>query len=226
MVELLSELTATPIQHVGSDEMIAKAALVSTGGEVKEDKISGLIRYLYTNRHTSPFEHTQVTFHIDAPLFVLAQWSRHRTQSLNVKSLRFGEAEDRYYLPSHDRPLVNTGSGAYPRLVQGEDHNERIALTDAFSQQSLGSWQAYQNMLESGVAEEIARGVLPTNLYTQWYATTDLWNWMGFLNKRIESQKNRPQWEIQELALQIENYLHDLFPISMKYWREDFDAQR
>lgn len=225
MIVVENELTADPVNHTGSDEMIAKAALVSTGGDVPEEKISGLIRYLYTNRHTSPFEHSQATFRIKAPLFVLAQWSRHRTQSLNVKSLRFGKADPFFYVPGMGRPLVNEGSGAHPRLVHSDDVNLLGSTQKALSDLAAHAWEVYITLLEEGVAEELARVSLPTNLYTEWYATTDLWNWMGFLEKRIESKKNKPQWEIQELALQIENHLHDWFPITMKHWREDFNEQ-
>lgn len=225
MIVVQSLLEAVPVSHTGSDEQVARAALVSTGGDVSEEKISGLIRYLYTNRHTSPFEHSQATFRIKAPLFVLAQWSRHRTQSLNVKSLRFGKADPFFYVPGTGRPLVNSGSGAHPSLVHANDPALLGSTQTALADLASVAWDTYLSLLEDGVAEELARACLPTNLYTEWYATTDLWNWMRFLENRIESKKNKPQWEIQELALQIENYLHDWFPISMKHWREDFNEQ-
>lgn len=222
-IKFRSDIKVELIQHMGSDEMIARAARVSTGQDLIDGlKIKGLIRYLYNNRHTSPFEHTAVTFRVEAPMFVRDQWVRHRTQSYNIKSLRFSEASPEFYLVSAQRPLLNEGSGAHPRLVHSYDDDHHRVVNRNLQDSYWDAWQSYKFLVEEeGVAEELARVVLPTALYSPFYATTDLWNWLGFLDKRIESEHNKPQWEIEQAALQIQELLTGLFPVTMEMYRQE-----
>lgn len=220
------------VDHMGSDETIVRAARVSTQKDLEAagtDKQKGLIRYLLRHGHMSPFEHTSVTVRVEAPLFVRDQWVRHRTMSYSIKSLRFSVEENpEFYVANHQRPLVNRGSGAHPKL---EHNNEDIdglgylynAYTKSAYQDSLWS---YQGMIRVGVAEELARAVLPTGLYTSFYVTANLRNWMQFLDKRIETVHNKPQWEIEQAAWQVEDILDDLFPITMKEWYNPIEKER
>lgn len=214
------------IDHMGSDTSIVRAARVSTNNDLEAttpQKQRGLIRYLLSNRHTSPFEHVTVTFRVEAPMFVRDQWVRHRTMSYNIQSLRFSEATPHFYYAPKDRPLVNAGSGAHPDLVHPEEgdkelHSSYMALTEEAYEHA---WAMYTDLLYAGVAEELARAVLPTGLYTSFYVTANLWNWLQFLDKRIESENNKPQWEIEQLALQVKEKLTQLFPVTMEAWAED-----
>lgn len=74
------------IGHMGSDLSISRNARVSYDAEWRagEDEKSDakLIRYLMNNGHNTPFEAVAVTFEVMAPIFVLRQWHRHRTQCL------------------------------------------------------------------------------------------------------------------------------------------------
>ena len=56
--------------------------------------------------------------------------------------------------------------------------------------------------------------------FTSFYVTANLWNWLQFLDKRIESDNNKPQWEIEYLALQIKDHLTNLFPYTMEAWND------
>ena len=72
------------VDYLGGDARIVQAARVSYGEgtkTVREDR--ALIDYLLRNRHTSPFEMVEFTFHIKAPLFIARQWLRHRTACLS-----------------------------------------------------------------------------------------------------------------------------------------------
>lgn len=210
-----SDIKVELIQSYGSDEMVAKAARVSTGADQIEGKsIEGLIKYLLRFGHSSPVEHCGATFRIEAPMFVRDQWVRHRTMSYNCKSLRFSEAEPEFYVPPINRPLHNAGNGAHPDLVPLDD------MAAAYSRKELEEsytycWDSYYSLVDMGVAEEIARAVLPSGLYTSFYATANLWNWIKFLEKRRPSESNKPQWEIVDAADQITLYLKELFPVVM-----------
>ena len=119
------------VQNMGSDEMIARAARVSTGKDLlDQDKIEGLIGYLVRERHTSPLESCVVTFRIEAPIFVAREWMRHRTQSYNELSLRYTESDCEFYVPPADRPLVNDGSSAHPELVQGTEDQKQVTFSE------------------------------------------------------------------------------------------------
>src|SRR5699024_2732272 len=218
-----SEMQADLVESWGTDEMIARAARVSTNSDtVTQEKIKGLIGYLIRNSHTSPLEHVGATFRLGVPLFVRDQIVRHRTFSYNIRSFRFGEASPEFYLPAPERPLYNAGSGAHPDLVA--DHPDGRPLHDItaeeFQHNARSAWMSYTNLLEYGVAEEVARGVLPTNLYTSMYMSGNLWNWLQFLEKRIESEKNKPQWEIESAALLIQETLFAKFPVAMSAWED------
>lgn len=210
-----SDIKVELIQSYGSDEMVAKAARVSTGTDQIEGKsIGGLVKYLLKAGHSSPVEHCGATFRIEAPMFVRDQWVRHRTMSYNCKSLRFSGADPEFYLPPDNRPLHNAGSGAYPDLVPLDkvyDVSPAAKMCTAYET----AWDWYVDLLDSGVAEEIARAVLPSGIYTSFYATANLWNWIKFLEKRIPSENNKPQWEIVQAADQIRDYLTELFPVVM-----------
>lgn len=205
------------IETWGSDDKIARAARVSTGSDQLENqKIRGLIRYLIQNDHTSPVEHSGATFRLEVPLFVRDQIVRHRTFSYNIKSFRFGEADPEFYVPSQVRPLTNEGSGAHPVLTTGGNEALSDVTQDAHKYVAKVTWSEYCALLERGVAEEVARNVLPTSTYTQMYMTGNLWNWIGFLDKRIESERNRPQWEIEIVAKSIKSHLESAFPVTME----------
>ena len=216
MVIFRDDIKVELIQSYGSDEMVAKAARVSTGNDqVEGQKIEGLIRYLLKAGHNSPVGHCGATFRVEAPLFVRDQWFRHRTQEYNAKSLRFSEADPEFYIPSKERPLHNAGSGAHPDLVQLDDDSDIYYVLYRLRISYKDAWKVYQDLLYEGVAEEIARAVLPSGLYTSFYATANLWNWIKFLEKRIPSEKNKPQLEIVQAADQVKAHLTELFPVVM-----------
>lgn len=216
-----SQMDVELVESWGTDEMIARAARVSTNSDLLDQgKIKGLIGYLVRNGHTSPLEHVGATFRLEVPLFVRDQIVRHRTFSYNIRSFRFGEASPEFYLPAPDRPLYNAGSGAHPKLVSVHPDERPLhdITVEEFRHIAEATWRTYTHLLEYGVAEEVARGVLPTNLYTSMYMTGNLWAWMQFLDKRIESEKNKPQFEIELVAHIILQFLWDEFPVTMEEW--------
>lgn len=228
-MDLRSDIKVELVDHMGSDETIVRAARVSTQKDQEaseKDKQKGLIRYLLKHGHLSPFEHTSATVRVEAPLFVRDQWFRHRTMSYNARSLRFSvEDEPEFYIADRQRPIVNEGSGAHPKMAQGNWGEWYLysVYTQKSYQQSL---ESYRGMIRDGIAEELARAVLPSGLYTSFYATANLRNWMQFLDKRIETVNNKPQWEIEQAAWLVEDILNDLFPIAMETWYEQIEKER
>lgn len=179
-------------------------------------RVEGLINFLYRERHLSPFEHGSFTFFIDTPIFVAREFMRHRTFSYNETSGRYKELEPRFYLINDDRPVVQKGKvGAY-RFDAGTP--EQYGYTYASTTQAyMNSWGAYQNMLKSGVAREVARNVLPVGTMTQFYATANPRNVMQFLLLR-----NDPNalFEIREVAEKIEAIFAEEMPLTYKAFKK------
>lgn len=220
-ITIRSDMGIELVQHMGSDEMVARAARVSTGSDLIEPKkITGLINYLVREGHTSTLEHCLVTIRAEVPIFVAREWMRHRTQSFNEISGRYAKLEPVFYSPEVDRPFINEGTGAHPKLVeQGEDQQSRTSQYVHMHQESVFSeaWFAYSAQIESGIANEVARNVLPVATYTRFYATANLNNWFKFLQLR-NGRKGHPQHEIVEAALKVEGIIAELFPITYKAW--------
>lgn len=219
-IHVRSTMGVELIDVMGNDLRVAMAARVSTARDQGEQAgIEGLIRYLARNKHMSPFEHCSATFRLDVPLFVRDQIVRHRTFAYNIQSGRYTEFEPVFYIPDVDRPLKNAGTSARPDLVEDPDINYREVLfahEDAFQ----GSWDAYTFMIDKGVANEVARNVLPAATYTTMYMTGNLRNWAHFLQLRNGSE-GHPQGEIVTVANEIQYHLNRKFPMSVKYLMED-----
>jgi thymidylate synthase (FAD) len=184
------------VDFMGDDYRILQSARVSTGGVAqkgdKEDR--GLIRYLYLNKHLSPFEQVVFTFHVKMPILVARQWMRHRTFSYNEYSLRYSEAIKDYYIPADFRiqgVKNHQGSGD----VFDEDNN--LMFKDIYEETIEQCESAYDGFIEEEVAREIARGVLPVAQYTEMYMTVNLRNLLHFLNLRLHEHA---QYEIRVYA--------------------------
>lgn len=199
-----------------SDEDVARAAWVSNLGadaRTKEaGRIEGLIKFLYANKHMSPFEHGSFTFFVDVPIFVAREFMRHRTFSYNEVSARYTELQPKFYIPSHSRLLVQRGKvGAYTfEAGTGRQHEKMLwAQKDSYEI----AWKAYEKVLDLGVAREVARNVLPVGIYTQFYATCNPRNLMQFLTLRNDKHA---LYEIRDTAVQMEEILADTMPLTYK----------
>ena len=208
------------IDSMGDDNSICQAARVSTGNDVKDYKESaGLINYLWREGHTSPFEHVAATFRVEVPLFIARQMMRHRTFSYNEISGRYSKLEPKFWIPAEDRPLLNKGSGAYPDLRFHDDHSGVRDFTRGMIRaKSLEALNAYNTLLDGGIATEVARVVLPQNMYTSFYMTGNLKNYLDFIDKRIVQNA---QEEVREVALAMGQSFDIMVPLTMKAWKDN-----
>jgi thymidylate synthase (FAD) len=107
-----SDVTVELVKHAASDADVIWAARVSTIGEqsraeidAEPDRSAGLINFLMRGRHGTPFEHSSMTFYVQAPIFVFRDFMRHRTFSYNEESGRYRQLDPVFYVPGPDRPL-------------------------------------------------------------------------------------------------------------------------
>ena len=182
------------VDSMGGDDAIVQAARVSYGqGTSKVSQDRGLIRYLMRHRHTTPFEMVEFKFHCKMPIFVARQWVRHRTANINEYSLRYSEARDEFYFP--DPEHIQFQSALNKQGRSGEVPLElKQKVLDYFKEISERSFTMYQELNEAGIARELARSLLPVNIYTEWYWKNDLHNLLHFIGLRLDSHA---QYEIR-----------------------------
>ena len=182
------------VDSMGGDDAIVQAARVSYGqGTSRVSQDRGLIRYLMRHRHTTPFEMVEFKFHCKMPIFVARQWVRHRTANINEYSLRYSEARDEFYTPDPEHIQFQSAMNKQGRMGDVPAEMKQKVL-DYFNEISERSFAMYTELNEAGVARELARAILPVNLYTEWYWKNDLHNLLHFVGLRSDSHA---QYEIR-----------------------------
>jgi thymidylate synthase (FAD) len=192
------------VDYLGGDERVVEAARVSYGKGTKSYRENaGLIDYLLRNRHTSPFEQVQLTFHVKLPIFVARQWVRHRTARLNEISSRYSVMKDDFYIPAPVDIALQSGGNKQGRSAQPLDADEAEKIRAAFSTGQEQAYSAYTSLIDRGLAREIARINLPLSLYTEWYWQIDLHNLFHFLELRLDSHAQKEIRVYAEVLLDI-----------------------
>lgn len=201
------------IRASGSDIDVVNAARVSYGKFVTEltDRDAKLIKFLLEHKHTSPFEHNQLSFRIKAPIFVVRQWMRHRMNSYNEMSLRYVNAPLEFYIPPYWRYQDTQNKQASVGAFQDD------TLKQQYETVISTAILAYQTMLEKGVCRELARGILPVCTYTEFIFTCNLHALMHFLTLRLHAGA---QYEIRQFALGLLHLALPHFSISLGVWKE------
>jgi thymidylate synthase (FAD) len=209
-------LFAARVSTLG-EQTLEQSHLAGSESEADQRRDRGLINYLMRDRHGSPFEHNSMTFYVRAPIFVFREFMRHRIASYNEESGRYRELDPVFYVPSADRNLVQVGKpGAYDFLPGSA---EQTALVQQQTRAAaIHAYEAYQRMLEAGVAREVARIVLPLNIYSSMYVTLNARSLMNFLSLRTKRTGSTfpsfPQREIEMCAEQMEVQFARLMPLT------------
>ena len=219
-----SDITVELVRDSAKDADVVFAARVSTAGEQSLDDVDadaassrGLINYLMRERHGSPFEHNSMTFFVQAPIFVWREHMRHRMASYNEESGRYRELKPVFYIPARERKLVQIGkTGAYEFL---DGSPEQHALIESRMRESCTqSYEAYQEMLQAGIAREVARMVLPVSIFSSAYVTVNARSLMNFLSLRRKAEDSTfpsyPQREIEMVAERYEEEWSRLMPLT------------
>ncbi|MEM9400429.1 MAG: FAD-dependent thymidylate synthase [Verrucomicrobiota bacterium] len=212
-ITLLGQGFVRYIDHLGSDIRIVESARISYKSPSKgEDQDKRLLKYLYRNRHTSPFEQCSITFNIKMPIFIMRQFVRHRTFRLNEWSARYSELQDEFYVPDQWRV-------ADDKNKQGSQSGDldHAKITDEVKSFNDQAFQTYQSLLDQGVARELARTVLPVSIFTEVYVNCDLHNLLHFLHLR---EDDHAQWEIREIARGMREVAQALFPWTFEAYHE------
>ena len=218
-------MEVTYIDHMGSDLSVVNAARVSFGkksewhqriytGEpnILKTKDAKLINYLAKHNHKSPFNHTFATFHVKAPIFVARQLVKHEYMPWNEISRRYVDEEPEFYKPEYWR-------GRSADKKQGSEGEVKSNFGIEYYHEK--AWQAYDQLLNEGVAPEQARMVLPQSAMTEWYWSGTLFAFAKMCKLRMKSDT---QEETQYIAGKIALAMAKIYPTSwealMEYMNE------
>ncbi|KHA52988.1 FAD-dependent thymidylate synthase [Sulfitobacter geojensis] len=206
------------IDYMGDDSAICQAARVSYGKGTKSvQNDEGLIRYLMRHWHSTPFEMCEIKLHVKLPVFVARQWIRHRTANVNEYSARYSILDREFYIPAPEHVnaqsvVNNQGRGG---VLEGA---EAARVLEILKSDSNRAYDNYESMIstdgpdgapQDGLARELARMNLPSNIYTQWYWKVDLHNLFHFLRLRADKHA---QYEIRVYADAICKVVADWVP--------------
>lgn len=200
------------VDYMGGDARIVQTARVSYGEGTKTIRQdSGLIDYLLRHEHTSPFEHVIFELHCKMPIFVARQWIRHRTARLNEISGRYSVMKDEFYLPPRDQISLQSADNKQGREKEAVPVELQNKVLELLKKDQSASFANYTEILDDGIARELARINLPLSMYTEWYWQMDLKNMLHFLKLRMDSHA---QWEIQEYARAIATIVKAVCPLA------------
>lgn len=208
-VKVLDKGYVQLVENMGSDLSVVNAARCSFD-KVKDefdDSDKKLINYLAKHKHLLPFRHPQISLRIHVPIFVLRQLGKHQVGfSWSEVSRRYITSEPEFYEPTIWRKKpdgsIKQGSG---EEISGEwlMTSNRILIRQAM--------QEYNYLLNSDIAPEMARMLLPQSMYTTVYVTGSLLGW-NHMHKERTTQTT--QFESKEYAKAMSGVMKELYPIS------------
>lgn len=216
---MFEKSTVELIDHMGDDMRACHAARVSLlndGDDLSNNELTGrdvkLIHFLMREKHTSPFEHSTITFRIHAPLPVVAQIMRHRVFSYNQASRRYTSEQICFF------DMADWRKQGEKNLQCSDGKLSDSSAADVIYRGVCESGlDAYNKLLDMGCSREQARFVLPQGLMARFYMTGNLHNFMKFLILRDD---DHAQPECREVAQAIRLYLTQIFPITMNFFDE------
>lgn len=200
------------LNYMASDLDVVNAARVSFATYQTEidDKAIGLINFLMKNKHATPFEHSVFKFYIKCPIFVAREWFRHRWSSFNEMSMRYYVPESLdFYNPENIRQQIGKpGSYSFEEITDPTI----LSLVESKTKSVYAyAYNTYEVLLQSGVAKEIARTVLPVGQYTEFIWTVNARSLINFISLRNDEHA---QYEIKCYAEIVEDVFSKLMPIT------------
>lgn len=222
-IEVLDHGFVRLVDCMGSDLSVVRAARVSYDADWRAGTDTGsdarLIKYLWKNAHTSPFEAVSFTFEVKAPIFIFRQWHRHRTWSYNEVSARYTELPEEFYVPrAHDIGKQSTSSKqarVEDDTAEGKQRAEEVVQI-IYDECTL-AFKTYRDLLARGTPRELARSVLPVATYSHMFASVDLLNLFRFLTLRCHEHA---QYEIRVYAEAMRELIRGVVPVSVAAWEE------
>ncbi len=220
LIEVLDHGFVRLVDSMGSDLSVVRAARVSYDADWRAGEDEGsdkrLIKYLWRNGHTSPFEAVEFQFEVKAPIFVFRQWHRHRTWSFNELSARYRELPAEFYVPEPEIIGKQASGNKQARVIEqigeyAQDNNSAVLIRKSCER----SFKQYRVLLERGVPRELARSVLPVATYSHMFAKVNLLNLFRFLTLRTHEHA---QWQMRQYANAMRELIKPIVPVAVGAW--------
>lgn len=209
-------ITATLVDHMGSDLTTVNAARVSYGAESHEISLRDekLIEFLAKHKHITPFRHAQVTLRCKAPIFIARQLGKHQTGfSWNEVSRRYKDGEAisiECFVPD---VVFGRPEKLMTQTAQPLPQDFASQISEHISNVNAMAVREYAALIGMGVAPEQARMVLPQSMVTEWIWTGSLYGWASMYNQR---SSEHAQYEVRLFAEEVNKIMSELFPICWK----------
>jgi thymidylate synthase (FAD) len=221
MINVLDHGFVRLVDSMGSDLSIVRAARVSHDADWRAGNDTGsdarLIRYLWTHKHTTPFEAVEFQFEVKAPIFVLRQWHRHRTHSYNEVSARYTELPEEVYMPDPRMVGRQSKSNRQARDLEEGDVERAAVMVTAMRKNAGAAFSLYHWLLKEGMPRELARSVLPQGVYSRMFDKVDLRNLFHFIDLRGDPHA---QYEIRVYADALLKLIEPIVPVAVAAFQE------
>jgi len=189
---------------------IVNAARISYGQGTKShsDDVA-LMRYLIRHAHNTPMEMAELCVEFTMPIFVMRQWIRHRMSSTNEVSARYSVLPDTFYIPKPEHLGLQSQTNKQGRSLEAIDPEITSKVLDTIKTHSKMSYENYEELLSYGISRELARMVLPVNIYTKAVWKIDCNNLLKMLKLREDTHA---QYEIRVYAIALSEVLKIWMP--------------
>ena len=205
-----------PTEDVNSEgiedaqELVAFCARVSNpSNQLNTETSEKLISYLIKNAHWSPLEMVSACLEIETTRDIARQMLRHR-------SFSFQEFSQRYANPVKDLEFVTREARMQdPKNRQNSIETDNSVIADEWASKQNEvietATKAYNWAIESGIAKEQARSVLPEgNTVSRLYMNGTLRSWIHYIQLRAA---NGTQKEHMEIANACAEVINKIFPM-------------
>ncbi|WP_435076749.1 FAD-dependent thymidylate synthase [Halococcus sp. AFM35] len=200
-------------------------------GDTIEEKKETLIGHLLDHGHFGPFEHPQATFAVEGiSRSCMAQLTRHRHVSFDVQSMRYVAFDDVDPADVREGAMVVTppsatdpdwvGRNQSGGAVDGETIERREQI---FRESVTESVESYQELLETGMAPEDARFVLPIGTEVNMVFSMNVRMLMHIADMRAAADS---QWEIRELTEAVLDHAAEWCPLTFAHYDEHMKGRK
>ena len=181
-------------------------ARVSNPNNQKNEDYAGLLKYCIKHEHWSVFEQSFMTLEIETTRGLAAQILRHRSFTFQEFSQRYADSNllGEIELPELRRQDVKNRQNSIDDLEPAISEKLQKQMITLFS----SSLALYNQMLESGVAKECARFVLPLATPTRLYMSGSCRSWIHYINLRSAHGTQKEHMDIANACKEVfmENY--------------------
>ena len=191
-----------------AEQTMAYVARVSNPNNQENPNYAKLLGYCIKHNHWSVFEQSFMTLEIETTRGLAAQILRHRSFTYQEFSQRYADSS----MLADQIPMFDL------RRQDTKNRQNSIDDIDPFVKQEFEikirrhfdeAMVLYQSMLDSGIAKECARFVLPLATPTRIYMSGSCRSWIHYINLRTA---NGTQKEHMDLAEGCKKVFIEQFP--------------